>query len=418
MVFNSSIRYVDDSLFIDGIAAETIAREVGTPSYVYSLKRVTENYRRLRAAFALLDARIHYSVKANGSLALLYALSQAGAGFDCVSAGEIDRCLRVGADARDIVFAGVGKTRDEIAFALSRGIGWFNVENLAELRYINDIAKDMGDDSVKVALRLNPQVSANTHPFMATGHGAAKFGLTADVIREILSRQSEYPRLNFAGIHIHVGSQLGDTAATLAALDAALDLIVPHPRIRAVNLGGGLPVGYRFGDEQPSLEGLVDELISRLKDYAVLLEPGRAIVADAGVLIAELLYVKRQAGQVFYIIDASMSELLRPALYDAHHEVAPLRKTSGETVIAQVVGPVCESADVLARDRKLPRLQAGDHVALMTAGAYGMSMASNYNARPRPAEVVVSETGDEWRVSRQRETWKKMRTGEVLVNWA
>ena len=325
MVFNSSIRYVDDSLHIDGIAAETLARAVGTPVYVYSLKRIIENYRSLRAAFAPLDARIHYSVKANGSLALLRALGNAGAGFDCVSAGEINRCLRAGARARDIVFAGVGKTRAEIAFAVSSGIGWFNAENYAELGYINDAALDAGVDAVKVALRLNPQVSANTHPYMATGHGAAKFGLTADVIREILSRQCAYPRLNFAGIHIHVGSQLGDSTATLAALDAALDLIAPHPRIRAVNLGGGLPVAYRFDDEQPSLAGLVNELRPRLDGYEVLLEPGRAVVADAGLLIAEVLYVKRQAGQVFYIVDASMAELLRPALYDAHHEVAPLR---------------------------------------------------------------------------------------------
>ena len=405
MVFNASIRYLDNSLYIDDIELASIAREVGTPTYIYSLKRVGENLRRLRAAFAPCGARIHYSVKANGSLAILKALSGAGAGFDCVSAGEIDRCLRAGATAQDIVFAGVGKTRAEIAFAVSAGIGWFNVENVAELGYINNVAANTGVDAVNVALRLNPQVTANTHPFMATGHGAAKFGLTADVIGDILARQSDYPRLRFVGIHIHIGSQLGDTAATLAALDAALDLIAAHPRIGTINLGGGLPVAYRADDAQPSLKALVKELLPRLEGYEVLLEPGRSIVADAGLLVTEVLYVKRQAGQVFYIVDASMAELIRPALYDAHHEVLPLRTSNGETVIAQVVGPVCESADVLARDRQLPLLRAGDRVALMTAGAYGMSMASNYNARPRPAEVVVSETGDEWRVSRRRETF-------------
>ena len=405
MVFNSSIHYVDNSLYIDDIELASIVREVGTPAYIYSLKRVGENYRRLRSAFAPCDARIHFSVKANGNLAILRSLSRAGAGFDCVSAGEIDRCLRAGASAQDIVFAGVGKTRAEIAFAVSAGIGWFNVENLAELRYINSSADDLGVDAVNVALRLNPQVTANTHPYMATGHGAAKFGLTADVIRDILTRQSDYPRLSFAGIHIHIGSQLGDTAATLAALDAALDLLAAHPRIRTINLGGGLPVAYRADDAQPSLKALVNELLPRLEGYDVLLEPGRSIVADAGLLVAELLYVKRQAGQIFYIIDASMAELIRPALYDAYHEVVPLRTSDGETVMAQVVGPVCESADVLARDRQLPRLRAGDHVALMTAGAYGMSMASNYNARPRPAEVVVSAGGGSWRVSRRRETF-------------
>ncbi len=416
MVFNASIRYIDDSLYIDDITVESIACQVGTPTYIYSRKRVGENYRRLRAAFAPCNARIHYSVKANGSLSILRSLAGAGAGFDCVSAGEIDRCLRAGVPAQFIVFAGVGKTRAEIAFAVSRGIGWFNVENLAELRYINSSADDLGVDAVNVALRLNPQVTANTHPYMATGHGAAKFGLTADVIRDILTRQSDYPRLSFAGIHIHIGSQLGDTAATLAALDAALDLLAAHPRIRTINLGGGLPVAYRADDAQPPLKALVNELLPRLDGYDVLLEPGRSIVADAGLLVAEVVYVKRQAGQIFYIIDASMAELIRPALYDAHHEVAPLRTSDGETVMAQVVGPVCESADVLARDRELPALQAGDRVALMTAGAYGMSMASNYNARPRPAEVVVSESGDTWRVSRRRETFEDMLVGESSVN--
>ena len=413
MVFNSSIRYVNDSLLVDDINVASIVREVGTPTYMYSLKRVVENYRRVRATFAPLDARIHYSVKANGSLAILRSLSDAGAGFDCVSAGEIDCCLRVGARPRDIVFAGVGKTRDEIGYAVSQGIGWFNVENRTELRYINDAAAAGGIDAVQVALRLNPQVTANTHPYMATGHGAAKFGLTADVIRDILARQSDYPQLNFAGIHIHVGSQLGDTAATLAAVAAALDAIAAYPRIRTVNLGGGLPVAYHLDDARPSLAGLVDELAPPLQGYDVMLEPGRSIVADAGVLVAEVLYVKRQAGQVFYIVDASMAELIRPALYGAHHEAVPLRKTEGETTLAQVVGPVCESADVLARDRELPRLQAGDHLALMTTGAYGMSMASNYNARPRPAEVVVAEAGDSWRVSRRRETLKDLIRSEA-----
>ena len=338
-------------------------------------------------------------------MAILRALNNAGSGFDCVSAGEIHRTLKAGAVARDIVFAGVGKTREEIAFAVSKGIGWFNVENLLELRHINDAATRMGVESVRVALRLNPQVTANTHPHMATGHGAAKFGLTADVVRELLAQQDNYPRINIAGIHMHIGSQLSDSEATLKALDSLLELIGPYAQIRNINLGGGLPVAYRFGESIPPLDNLVDALGDRLLEYQVLLEPGRSIVADAGMLVAEVLYVKRQAGQVFYIVDASMAELLRPALYQAHHEVAPLRRSDGEREIAQVVGPVCESADVLARDRELPLLREGDKVALMTAGAYGMSMASNYNARLRPAEVVVAESGDQWRISRRRETF-------------
>ena len=408
MVFNSSIRYVNRRLHIDDCDLETIIAETGAPTYIYSLKRVRENYRRIRDLFASHNARIHFSVKANGNLAVLRALKEAGAGFDCVSGGEIYLALQAGAAGEDIVFAGVGKTRAEISYALESGVAWFNVENVAELDYINSAAQDQGVGKARVALRLNPQVSAKTHPYMATGHGAAKFGLTADVIRQLLERQSRYSNINFAGVHLHIGSQLGDIKATSAALERLLELIRPHPRIRTINLGGGLPVAYRFGETAPALGDFAAAIAPRLAGYDLLLEPGRSIVADAGVLVAEVLYVKRQAGQLFYILDASMAELLRPALYGAQHEIVPLLKTDDKAELAQVVGPVCESADVLARDRPMPPLDAGDKVAIMTAGAYGMTMASNYNARPRPAEAVVDAAGERWRVSRRRETWADM----------
>ncbi len=403
MVFNSSIRYLHERLTIDDVDLESIVNEVGTPAYVYSLARIRNNLGRLKAALAPVHARLHFSVKANGNLDVLRTLREAGAGFDCVSGGEIFRAVKAGAAAEDIVFAGVGKTRAEIEYAINSGVGWINAENLGELAHIEAMAAEAGLQAVQVALRLNPQVTANTHPYMATGHGAAKFGLTADVIRQVLNDQRRYPRLDFAGIHLHIGSQLGDSAATLAALDKLLALARDFPQITTINLGGGLPVAYRFGETPPALEPLAAELARRLKPYSVLLEPGRSIVADAGVLVAEVLYVKRQAGQTFVIVDVSMAELIRPALYGAHHEIAPLRQTYDETISTQVVGPVCESADVLARDRDLPPLQPGDKIALMTAGAYGMTMASNYNGRPRPAEVVVD--GDRWRVSRRRETF-------------
>lgn len=402
MVFNASIRYLHERLTIDDVDLESIVNEVGTPAYVYSLARIRNNLGRLKAALAPVHARLHFSVKANGNLDVLRTLREAGAGFDCVSGGEIFRALKAGAAAEDIVFAGVGKTRAEIEYAINSGVGWINAENLGELAHIEAFAAEAGLQAVQVALRLNPQVTANTHPYMATGHGAAKFGLTCDVIRQVLNDQRRYPRLDFAGIHMHIGSQLGDSAATLAALDKLLALARDFPQITTINLGGGLPVAYRFGEAPPALEPLAAELARRLKPYSVLLEPGRSIVADAGVLVAEVLYVKRQAGQTFVIVDVSMAELIRPALYGAHHEIVPLRQAYDETISTQVVGPVCESADVLARDRELPPLAPGDKIALMTAGAYGMTMASNYNARPRPAEVVVD--GDRWRVSRRRET--------------
>ena len=405
MVLNDSFRYVDGSLHVDGIALDGIASQVGTPVYVYSLKRVVANYRRLQAAFAPLSARLHYSVKANACMAILESLAGQGAGFDCVSGGEIQLALAAGGKAQNIVFAGVGKTCAEIEFAVRKGVGWLNVENAMELEYIQAAAESAGIDKVQVALRLNPEVTANTHPHISTGHGGAKFGMTADVIHDLLEAQGDFPRIDFAGIHIHIGSQLGDSAATVDALGKALALIRPYPTVRTVNLGGGLPVAYRMDESLPPLEALVAALATRMDGYQVLLEPGRSIVADAGVLLAEVLYVKRQAGQLFYIVDAGMNDLLRPALYDAWHEILPLRENDSEREVAQVVGPVCESTDALARNRLLPPMRVGDRVALMTAGAYGMAMASTYNARPLPAEVVVNADGASWRVSRERKAF-------------
>lgn len=404
MVYNTSIRYVGRDLSIDSLAVDEIIGEVGTPTYIYSLRRAVENYKRLKTAFSALDTHIHYSAKANGNIAVLKALSAVGAGVDTVSMGEIHRALYAGVDAKDIVFAGVGKTPQEIEYAIQQGIGWFNVENVLELEYIQQVAERHAIDSVRVALRLNPQVTANTHPYISTGHGGAKFGLTAEVIQDVLARQSDYPRIEFAGIHLHIGSQLGDKDATIQAVEQAIELSTPYASIEYINMGGGIPVPYHFDEEIPSIESFAQSLTPLLKGYKVLLEPGRSIIADAGILVAEVQYVKQQAGQTFYITDGSMAELIRPSLYQAHHEVVPLVKKSDELSRGHIVGPVCETADVLAKDRDLPIMQVGEKIAVMTAGAYGMVMASNYNARLRPAEVVVDVTGESWSVARQRET--------------
>lgn len=400
-MFNDSIRYQQDELYCDGVAIKEIAADCGTPTYVYSLPRIVENLRRIQQAFAALNPHIHYSAKANANLAVLRTLIEAGAGIDTVSAGEIHRALKAGATPHEIVFAGVGKTPDEIRYAVEQGVGWFNVENRAECDFINAAA----DQPVRIALRLNPEVTANTHPYIATGHGGAKFGLTADTIREILDCQHDYPNLRFEGIHIHIGSQLHDIDATKTAAQTALDLIRPYPMIRTVNIGGGLPVAYQPDTVLPSFEAFAEALAPMLSGYEVLLEPGRSIVADAGIMIVKVLYAKRQGGEAMVITDGSMAELIRPALYQAHHEIVPVKQTDARLSPVQVVGPVCETADVLGRDVLLPEVQPGDLLAVMTAGAYGMVMASNYNARPRPAEVVVEADGTGWRVARQRETW-------------
>ncbi|GAB4509049.1 MAG: diaminopimelate decarboxylase [Anaerolineae bacterium] len=405
-MLNETMHYNNGELMIDGVPAVEIMAACGTPVYVYSLNRLRTNVNRIRSAFP--QAHIHYSAKANANLTLLKTLIAMGVGVDTVSAGEIYKALKAGCSPEHIVFAGVGKSPSELRFAVEQGIGWFNVENVAELEMLNALAAQ-AQHPVRVALRLNPELTASTHRHIATGHGGAKFGLTADIIQQILSQQHHYPHLTFAGLHIHIGSQLHETSATTAAVEMAVELMTPYPHMRTLNMGGGLPVAYQSGVVLPEYTEFADAVLPLLTDYAVMLEPGRSIVADAGVLLSEVLYLKEQAGHLFTIIDASMTELMRPALYEAHHEIVPL-KQAPNTITTTVVGPVCETTDVLGRGVALPRLAPGDAVALLTAGAYGMVMASNYNARPRPPEVVVE--GDTWRVVRLRETWDDLLRGE------
>lgn len=406
-MLNESIRYVNHELMIDGINLSDLARETGTPSYIYSLPRALQNYRRIADAFANFDAHIHYSAKANANLAVLRALIGAGAGIDAVSAGEAYRALRAGCAPDNIVFAGVGKRYDELDWAVEQNIGWFNVENVRELDLLNALGKQHGK-RLRIALRLNPDVTANTHPYIATGHGGAKFGLTRDVVADLLSRQADYPALDFAGIHIHIGSQLGDIDATQTAVRAALDLISPYPAIRTVNIGGGLPVAYQSDQTLPSPADFASMIYPLLKDHTVIVEPGRSVIADAGLLTVEVLYVKHQAGQRIVIVDGSMTELLRPALYQAKHMIIPLREAQGTLSPAELVGPVCESADTLGHAVPLPEVKPGDQLAILTAGAYGMVMSSNYNARPRPPEIVIAQDGKSWDIARRRETWEDL----------
>lgn len=408
-MLNDAIHYHENRLYIDEIPVSEIITQTGTPVYIYSLRRALANLQRIQSAFADLNTHIHYSVKANANLKVLEALFNAGAGADAVSAGEIYKALQAGINPQNIVFAGVGKSPQEIAYAVEQGVGWFNIENAEECRLINEAAAAQQRPPVQVALRLNPEVTANTHPYIATGHGGAKFGMTAEVIRGILADQVAYPYLNFAGIHIHIGSNLMDTEATGKALLAARELAEPYPQIQTLNIGGGIPVPYRAGEDLPDIHAFAQVVKSLIGDYQILLEPGRSIIADAGVLIANILYVKHQAAQTFYITDASMTELIRPALYQAHHEIVPLHlQPEANKGPVNVVGPVCETADVLGRDILIQPMQPNEALALLTAGAYGSVMASNYNARPLPAEVVVAADGTTWDLARRRQTWEDL----------
>lgn len=413
MPLNQSIRYVNKLLHVDDVPVTDIIAEVGSPTYIYSIRRALENFNRIQLAFSGMDAHVHYSMKANANLQVLRHLTEAGAGIDAVSGGEIHRALRIGTHPEKIVFAGVGKTAVEIKYALEQGVGWFNVENVEELQLINHLAESLGIKKVRVALRFNPDVTADTHPYIATGHGAAKFGLTANAIAEQLQRQTEYSNIEFAGIHVHIGSQLGNVSATTEAVERALELVAPYPRIKTINIGGGFPVPYKTETSLPSVDDFAGVLRPILSGYTVLLEPGRSIIADAGVLIAQVLYVKLQAGQRIVITDASIAELIRPALYQAHHEIITVDEAHHEHSPTQVVGPVCESADVLGRDVMLPNLQSDDLLCILTAGAYGMVMASSYNARPLPAEVVVTENGRTWYVARRRQSWDDLMREEI-----
>ncbi|MCB9461641.1 MAG: diaminopimelate decarboxylase [Anaerolineaceae bacterium] len=414
MVLNSSVAYVDGMLSVDKHPVSSISAEMGTPLYIYSLPRALANYERLKEQFSSIQPDIHYSAKANGNLAILKALIKAGAGIDVVSGGEFHRALKAGARGEDIVFAGVGKTPEDMRYALENHVGWFNVENIDELGIINQLTASLGLPPTKIAMRLNPDVKASTHQHIATGHGTAKFGLSAAIIRDVFQNQANYPHLHFAGIHIHIGSQLQDTQATLQALQTAVELISPYEDIRTVNIGGGIPVAYRPDEQLPDVESFAKLISPVLKSFRVIMEPGRSIIADAGFLVTRVLYIKEQAGQRVVIVDASMTELIRPALYQAYHHILPVKQTPSGMLPTQVVGPVCESTDVLSQQVDLPvDLKPGDLLAVLTAGAYGMVMASNYNARPRPAEVVISEDSQDWHVVRRRETWEDLIQQEI-----
>jgi diaminopimelate decarboxylase len=390
----------------DQAALAALADEYGTPLYVYSRARLEENYRRVQSAFKALNARIHFSVKSNANSAILRVLRELGSGFDVVSAGEAYRALRAGADPASIVFAGVGKTEQELIYALENNLGWINVESVQELEVLNRLASER-HAKPQVALRINPVVEADTHHHMATGGHRSKFGIDMDDARSVLMQAGKFIKLDLAGLHIHIGSQLANTAETVAALQRVLELATLHP-IRNLDIGGGFPVPYKPDDELPDPSVFAEAVQQVLKtsarqSFEIAIEPGRSIMADAGALIATVQYTKVREGRRIVVCDASMTELIRPALYDAYHHIVPVKDSQPSSLPADVVGPVCETGDTLGYDRVLAEVARGDRLLIMNAGAYGMTMASNYNSRPRPAEVLVE--GKFHRLIRRRETW-------------
>jgi diaminopimelate decarboxylase len=409
--------YSGNDLYCERVALADLAARVGTPAYVYSAQTILDNFRAYDAAFGAIPHLVCYAVKANSSLAILSLLARAGAGFDIVSGGELFRVLQAGGDPSKVVFSGVGKTADEVDYALANGIHAFNCESEGELGLIDAIAARRGVEA-GFAVRVNPDVDAVTHPYISTGLTEHKFGIALDEAAGVYERARRFRNLKAEGVSCHIGSQILDPTPIYEALEKVLRLAgqlrdAGHP-IRRLDLGGGLGVAYREGDRAPEIAGFVKAMEAKLcaSGLRIEVEPGRSIVGPAGALLTRVLYRKRNGTKEFVIVDAAMNDLLRPALYRAHHEILPVRKSGMPPLVADVVGPVCETGDFLARDREMPNVMPGDYLAVMTAGAYGFSLSSNYNSRPRAVEALV-EAG-EFRVIRARETYSDLIRGETL----
>ena len=409
--------YQENELFCEGVPLRRIAEEIDTPCYVYSSRTLIRHFQAFDQAFNTVPHIVAFAMKANSNLAILRLMALEGSGADIVSGGELFRALKAGIPPNKIVFAGVGKSPEEIQYALKSDILMFNVESSGELHQIDQVAAGMGLRA-RVALRINPDIDPNTHPYISTGLKKSKFGIGADRALEEFKMASSLPHIEVVGVHKHIGSQLTDLTPMVDALKKILGLVETvkgqGTNIRYINIGGGL--GIRYSDEKPpepkDLADAISPLLRILK-CQLIMEPGRSIVGNAGVLLTRVIYNKEGETKRFVIVDAAMNDLLRPSLYDAHHDIQPVRWIDGHrTQTADVVGPVCESGDFLAKDRTMPETKQGDLLAVMSAGAYGFTMASNYNSRPRVAEVLVRD--NDFYVIRAREEYENLVQGEVI----
>jgi diaminopimelate decarboxylase len=404
--------YEGDALWIEGVRLTDIAAAVETPCYVYSRAALEQHWLAFDAAFGDYPHQICYAVKANGSLAILDLLGRLGSGFDIVSGGELERVLRVGGAPSEIIFSGVGKSKAEIRRALQVGIKCLNLESDAELYRVNDVAEQSGLKA-PIAIRINPDIDAKTHPYIATGLRDNKFGIAVEAAVETYRAACAMDNVEVLGVACHIGSQLIELSPFLNALERTIDFVFELQNegieLTHLDLGGGL--GIRYGDESPPspreyIVALLEILHRRGCALPVSIEPGRSIVGNAGVLLTRVEYLKENAWRNFAVIDAAMNDLIRPALYQAWHDVLPVNRADGKNAkVYDIVGPVCESGDFLAKDRRLATAE-GEVLAIGSAGAYGFVLSSNYNARPRAAEVMVD--GDEFHLIRPRETFEQM----------
>ena len=408
--------YRNGELFAEGVPVRRIAREVGTPAYIYSLATLKRHYRVFDQAFARLSHLVCFSMKSNSNLAVLRAFVKEGGGFDIVSAGELFRALKAGADPKKIVFSGVGKKKAEIEYALNAGILMFNVESEQELTVLNEVARGV-EKKAPISLRVNPDVDPKTHPYISTGMKKSKFGIDIKRSLKVYKRALSLTHLEVIGVDCHIGSQLTTIPPFVDALSRVKVFVEAlrkeGARIRYLDLGGGLGIRYK-DEEPPHPEEYAGALIQGLQglDVTLILEPGRVVVGNAGILVTEVLYLKEGEEKTFVIVDGGMNDLIRPALYGSYQAIRPVVERKGEMIVADVVGPICESGDFFAKDREIPRPQEGDLLAVMSAGAYGFTMSSNYNSRPRAPEILVD--GDNFHVVRKRESFEDLISGETI----
>ncbi len=408
-------KYKRGQLFCENLKVSDLAQQFGTPLYIYSRSTLVDHFVKLSRAFKPVNPLVCYSVKANSNLAILKTLVAQGAGLDIVSGGELYRALKVGCPAEKIVYASVGKTNQEITTAIKKGILFFNVESLAELKNINRIAGEL-NKLTRVALRINPDVEAKTHKYIATGKLTNKFGIDLNTAYRILLLRREYKHLKICGLHIHIGSQITESAPFVAAIKKISDFIIKLKNqgisLEYLNIGGGL--GIIYDQESPQTAQIyARKIIPLLKKTGlkIIMEPGRFIVGNSGIFVTKVLYFKTTPKKKFIIVDGGMNDLIRPALYSAFHKILPLTKIK-QSEKADIVGPICESGDFFAKDRQVAKVKSGDYLALMSAGAYGFSMSSNYNSRLRAQEILVDK--NKVLVIRKREMYADLVRNEII----
>ena len=424
--------YHDGTLHCEAVNLADLAIQHGTPLYVYSANTIQDHYRRLSSALNDLDHHIAFAVKANSNLSILKLLNDEGADFDIVSGGELFRVIKAGGTAEKCTFAGVGKTREEIEYSLNEGIYCFNVESEAELRFINQISSER-NEIAPVAIRVNPNVDAKTHKYISTGKSENKFGIDFEFIEGLYETAAkELNNLELRGLQMHIGSQLSEVKPFVEAVQRVAPLakkLKQKHDIKFFSIGGGIGIVYEdalaSGNESwwkergtngtpLTIEEYASRLIPILKplELKIMLEPGRLIVGNAGALLSKILYKKNGTAKTFAIADAGMGDLIRPALYQGHHEIVPIQNTSSQSETIDIVGPICESGDFFAQDQELPKLEEGEMIAILSSGAYGFVMASNYNSRTLPAEVLVSDKSH--KLIRKRQTYEDLINGENL----